>query len=43
MVKIFALYSGDDATAREFIQAGGNGSSVTANIAAKVDICVLML
>ncbi len=32
----FALYSGDDATAREFIQAGGNGViSVTANIAAK--------
>jgi 4-hydroxy-tetrahydrodipicolinate synthase len=29
----FALYSGDDATARQFVSAGGNGViSVTANI-----------
>lgn len=38
----FALYSGDDATAREFILAGGKGVvSVTANVAprAMADMC----
>jgi 4-hydroxy-tetrahydrodipicolinate synthase len=42
----FALYSGDDATALEFILLGGHGDiSVTANIAAKqmADMCRLAL
>ena len=40
----FVLVSGDDATAREFIQAGGDGViSVTANVAPKAmhDMCIL--
>lgn len=42
----FALYSGDDASAREFIRRGGNGViSVTANLAPKAmhDMCMLTL
>ncbi|WP_305856042.1 4-hydroxy-tetrahydrodipicolinate synthase [Balneatrix alpica] len=42
----FALYSGDDATAVEFILAGGHGDiSVTANIAPQVmaQVCALAL
>ena len=42
----FALYSGDDATALEFILLGGHGDiSVTANVAAKqmADMCHLAL
>ncbi len=42
--KDFLLLSGDDATAREFILAGGHGViSVTANVAPKLmhDLCVL--
>ncbi|MEH6648413.1 MAG: 4-hydroxy-tetrahydrodipicolinate synthase [Motiliproteus sp.] len=42
--KDFALYSGDDATALEFILLGGHGDiSVTANVAAKAmaDMCRL--
>ena len=38
----FALYSGDDATAREMMQMGGHGCiSVTANVAPKLmsDMC----
>ena len=41
--KDFLLFSGDDATAREFILRGGNGTiSVTANIAPKAmhDMCM---
>ena len=42
----FALYSGDDATAMDFILAGGHGDiSVTANVAPKemADMCALAL
>jgi 4-hydroxy-tetrahydrodipicolinate synthase len=42
----FALYSGDDATAREFILLGGNGDvSVTANVAPRLmhEMCAAAL